>query len=356
MKVPGISSDIINSFDLKVNNSRLSSKELEKIVGISVTKHISPPDKFSIEVYDPEMEIISYENKDNSITEGSLVELYLGNEKDMKRVMLGEVSIICAEFSNNSSPVINIEGYDLFHRFTRGTCYRRFEGSNTDTGKSDSDIVTEIASEAKLRAIVDVTPELERARVQNNVSNYVFLNTLAEINGFYLWVEGEELFFKKERPKKEEIKLEWGENLFEFNARLSTAGLVNSIVVQGWDEIKKERFSYSMDRSTGSLKELSKTGKDQLKLGAGNKSVLELYDARIYSVESAKKYAEKLMEDQESFITASCTTTLNPEIEAGSIVSIKNTGRFSGKYLVEEVTHFIGNRGFKTSFQARKKV
>ena len=65
--------------------------------------------------------------------------------------------------------------------------------------KTDSEIATRIASEARLLAQVDPTAPARRAVVQKNLTDWEFLAHLARRNGFRVWVDEREriLHFRK---------------------------------------------------------------------------------------------------------------------------------------------------------------
>lgn len=55
--------------------------------------------------------------------------------------------------------------------------------------KTDSEIATRQASETGLRAQVDATAPAHRVVVQNNITDWEFLEQLARRNGFRVWVD-----------------------------------------------------------------------------------------------------------------------------------------------------------------------
>ncbi len=55
--------------------------------------------------------------------------------------------------------------------------------------KTDSEIATRLASETGLRAQVDATAPAHRVVVQNNITDWEFLEQLARRNGFRVWVD-----------------------------------------------------------------------------------------------------------------------------------------------------------------------
>ena len=68
--------------------------------------------------------------------------------------------------------------------------------------KTDSEIATRLASETGLRVQVDATAPARRVVVQNNLTDWEFLELLARRNGFRVWVDEPQgtLHFRKTPP------------------------------------------------------------------------------------------------------------------------------------------------------------
>ena len=337
-----------------VNHRHLSNLALKSILEVSVTQYISPPHSFSIKLHDPTLELV--DPKDGVFKEGSRIDIEMGYFSQTQKLIVGEISSISADFANQEAVTVDIDGFDLLHRFSRGTVYRRFEGSNPDNGIPDSDIVSMIAGEMKLKSLVDPTPVRKGVRVQNHISNLSFLEELAKVNGYYLWVEEDNLYFKKEWPKHNTIEFKWGLNLLNFSSRLSTTGLVNEIEVRGWDEKMTESYSVRSKRSNKSSAAFAQTGRTQISLGSGGKSEMVIVDTRIADRKEAQRYAESLMMQQQQIITANGSCIGRPDLRIGTTLVIDGVGRFSGEYSTEEVTHTYGSSGYKTYFKVRKNI
>ena len=58
--------------------------------------------------------------------------------------------------------------------------------------KTDSEIATRIASEARLLARVDATAPARRVVIQRNLTDWEFLVQLAQRNGFRVWMDERE--------------------------------------------------------------------------------------------------------------------------------------------------------------------
>lgn len=350
----GASDNNLPDFKITVNSTPLPQPIAKSVMEIIATEYMSPPNSFSVLINDPKLELI--DPKNGVFTEGSRIEISLGYMNKTRKMLTGEISFVSADFSNAGATSVRLEGFDLLHRLSRGTCYRVFEGPSANSGIPDSQIVSQIASEMKLSPVVDTTPERNEPRVQEHVSNLAFVEELARLSGYYLWAEEDKLFFKNEFPAPNTIDLEWGVNLLNFNPRLSTVGLVNEVEVRGWDMKQKEGITSTAKRSSASLNEFSSTGSKQISEGSGGKSRIVVVDSRISSQEDADAYAKTLISEQQQNITGTGSCIGEPEIRAGTILNMKKVGRFSGEYIVEKVNHTFGSNGYHTQFQVRKKT
>lgn len=339
----------IHNFKISVPNEKISNDIISKVSRVSVNSYLEPPCSFELVFSDNQMSSKGIESIESIFAEGMVIEIGMGYGSSIKTIIKGEISAIEASFSNNEPVKFFVSGFDFMHRLSRGTATRTFHGNNKGTGMADSDIVKQLASEFGISAITETTAQLKKARVQNNISNLSFLKYLAEINGFYIWIENDSLCFKKNRLSNATTVLEWGKNLIEFNARLSIAGLVKTFSFQGWDEMDRKAIKFSEDLTSNCISKLYKHGKDVV-----GQSSITLNASEIYSEEAAQNYTRKIVGDASSIITATGTINGNPDITAGNRIYVNNVGRFSGEYEILEANHVLdGISGYMTSFKAR---
>lgn len=337
------------AFEMKVGGRPLEEEIAKSIMEVSVTEHLNPPSQFRFRLNDPTLKFI--DRKDGRFTEGNLVEISIGYVGNTKKMIVGEISALSADFPSDGPATLGVEGFDSLHAMTRGTIYRKFE-----EGILDSDIASQIAQEMGLKASVVPTLLHEGTRVQDHVTNLRFLEMLAGENGYFLWVDGDTLYFGNERPAPNTITLEWGKTLMSFSPRLSTAGQVNAVEVRGWDRSRKQSISARVERSSQAQAELSESGQRQLARGAGGRSELVIEDTQVSSAQQAEARANRILSaQQEASIDGSGTSVGRPDMRVGTILELRRIGRFSRQYIVEQVTHTVGSGGYTTSFQVVSK-
>ena len=231
-------------------------------------------------------------------------------------------------------------------------------GPGPNDGKADSDVVAEIAQQAGLTPVVNATSQRSRAIMQSNVDDLSFLKELARLNNFYLWVDGASLYFAKQLPDPGHVKLERGKTLMNFTGRLSTAGQVMSAEVRGWDPSQKRKFSATVQRSDTSALLGQRPESSNFAIGSGGKSNRLIIDAAVESPQEAQTCAQSILTEQQQqhLFTGSGVIGRLPG-PAGSAPPLELDGiaRFSGTYVVQQVTHTLGAQGYQTSFEVLNK-
>jgi phage protein D len=341
----------VPTFDLRVGGSPLARDVARSILDVSITEQRDLPGHFSFRLNDPTLRFI--DGVDATFTEGKQIEIILGYVGRVASLIVGEISALSADFPTDGPATLEVEGFDLLHRLHRGTVYRRWGDDAGDQGLADSEIVTRIANEMGLQPSVDPTPPRTEARVQDHQSNLAFVQGLAQENGFALWVEGTTLHFRRTRPPRPGVELEWGKTLSTFSPRLSTVGQVTAVEVRGWDPLQKERVAGRAERAAGS--DVAPAGQEQLDRGAGGRSELVLTNPSITSAADALTAAETILREQEqALITGNGSAVGNPDLRIGTPLTLRGIGRFSGTYEVEQVSHTVGGGGYTTTFQVRR--
>src|SRR5712692_7121765 len=123
---------LVSTFRMTVNYVPLPPPIAKSILELSVTEHLDPPNSFSFRLNDPELILINAQG--GLFTEGSRVELSMGFVNNLEKMIVGEISALTADFPNSGPATLQVDGFDLLHRLTRGTFYRRFEGPTPNSG------------------------------------------------------------------------------------------------------------------------------------------------------------------------------------------------------------------------------
>src|SRR5215467_14437908 len=129
----------VPTFQITVDYVPLNTLIAKSILDVSVTEHLGPPSQFSFSLNDPKLQFIKKQG--GLFTEGKRVEISLGFVGNTRRKIVGEISGLTATFPSSGPATVQVEGFDLLHRLTRGTINRIFGGPNPNSGIPDSQIV-----------------------------------------------------------------------------------------------------------------------------------------------------------------------------------------------------------------------
>jgi uncharacterized protein involved in type VI secretion and phage assembly len=314
----------------------------DRVTQVSITRRIDPPDYFTIELFDPQLDLI--EPPAGPFREGAVVTVEVGFLDGAKIGVTGMVTAVGVEFPPDGSPVIRVDGFDPLHALTRGTSYRVFPGQG-DVGPGAADVVARIATESGLAAATDGGPPRRETPVQDHVSDLAFLRDLAAANGYAIWVEKRVLQFRRERSPAGVVKLARGDDVLSLRLRLTTAGQVARVVVHGWDPVQKQAFTGTAGRES-LAPELSPSP-----TGGANRALVVAH-ADVSSVDEADLLARSIMAEQgRTLVVGDGVAVGRPDLDVGAIVALHGTGRFDrGRYVVTEATHTIGDDGYRTEF------
>jgi uncharacterized protein involved in type VI secretion and phage assembly len=338
----------VPTFEIKVGNHKLETSIAKSIMAINVTEHSSGASSFSFQLNDPSLALI--DEKKGPFTEGTRIEIDLGFVGNTRKMIIGEISAISADLPSSGPAVVEVQGFDYFHRLSRGTVYRQFGGETPDSHLSDSEIVSRIASEMQLQAVVKKARAPASLRIQDNESNLAFLQRLAHLNGYVVKGDSDTIYFGPPQTP-ETIQLKWRKDLVSFSPRLSTAGLVNEVVVRGWDQIRKQRILAKQKRDAIKSLSLSSAGLEQISKGSGGRS-RRVMDVPVSSFLEAEAIAESTLRNQQVTAIAGSGTCLgNPAVRVGAKLELSGIGRFTGSYFVTRVTHTLGEGGYMASFE-----
>jgi phage protein D len=270
--------------------------------------------------------------------------------KDKNEGMLieGEITSIEVNFTEKSEAPIVVRGYDFSHRLHRGRHNRSF------LNKTDSDIVKEIASEAKISiGKIDSSGEPHDYVFQENQTNMEFLRERAAYIGFELFIQDGKLYFRKP-DAKQTLSLEWLKSISKFNTRIASAEQVNEVEVRSWDYQQKK----VMSASAKTEKVTTETGNNKGSNTASKfpvNSKLTVVDRPVFKQKHADQIAQALCDELGGeYVYGDAHGEGNPEIRSGKIVQLNGMGdRFSGKYYITETRHLYSARVYKTDFSVR---
>jgi len=307
-------------------------------------------------VHLPDMAVLEFGNRALRWSEakrfevGQEVRIELG-ERDLKReVFVGEITCLELDINISGTTPLIVRAYDRSHRLHRGRFTRSF------TNVKDSDIAKTIATELSLGADVRETAEVHEYLLQNNQTNWEFLQERAMRLSFELQVRDKTLVFKPPpSTPAEPIDLAWNEELLSFRAKMTTSEQVSEVEVRGWDPLRKKEV-------VGRASQPQHTPEIGERRSGGNVAADAFHhDARvvvarepIYSQVQADGLAQTILNDLGgTFVTAEGMAMGDPRLRLGSEVNVKYVGgQFSGRYVVTEIRHAYEPEGYRIEFKS----
>jgi uncharacterized protein involved in type VI secretion and phage assembly len=181
-----------------------------------------------------------------------------------------------------------------------------------------------------------------------------FLCERAERIGHGVYVEDGTLNFRQAPETEPQVPVvEWGIDLLEFEARLTTAQQVTGVIVRGWDpKTKKEIIGQATTPQDTPQVGEQRAGGQAAKRAFNIDSKEIVVDRPVATQSEADTLAQSICDEiGNAFIQAEGTCYGNPAVHAGAVVELKGVGqRFSGRYRITHVVHRYDDRGYTTQF------
>jgi phage protein D/phage baseplate assembly protein gpV len=338
---------LLSHMFIRVGGTDLEPALMDDLLRIVVDSNLHLPDMFVIRVHDEQLRWIDQ----GPFELGAEVEIGTRPEEggSEEKLIVGEITALEPEFERGTQAILTVRGYDRSHRLHRGTRSRAF------TQVTDSDLATQIAQQAGLRADVDATSQVYEHVLQDNQTDMAFLRSRAERIGYQVYTRERTLYFKSPGGDAggSALQLEWGNQLQVFRPRLALAEQVDELVVKGWDPKSKTEITGSATRSQASPEIGESRSGAQLAstaFGSGRRIVV---NRPVTSQAEADAVAQALYDEcTGSFIEAQGVCYGTPGLKAGVTVELTSLGqKFSGSYFVTSATHlYSANGDYTTEF------
>jgi len=332
------------AFAVSLDGKKLQPEEAAAVLGIRVYQTRSGSSAFELVVSDPDLK---WQEKP-TFTECKEVKIELGVPGKLKKVFDGEVTAWRTELERAGPTVLVLRGLDRSHRLMRA------HKTKTYANASPIDCAKQIASQYGLTAKTreGQPAPVKMFRFQANQTDFDFLSSMAELEGYMFWVDGTELHFERpELSSTDDCEFSFGEDLKTFLPVANFRKPANSVEVGGWDTTGKAEITGKAKKGD----ELwtvpgGKAGADVSKF-TSTKTALAVVESQVGTQEHADTvakavYTRRAME----FITAEVEIQGNPTVKPGAMVNLKKVGAYSGHYFVTEANHFYDGAGYNCIF------
>lgn len=342
--VSAVEQRVIPQVCVKVDNRDVPRGMLDDLTRAFVDSSVHLPDTASLEFGNANLS----RSEEETFKVGQELRIELG-EQDVKReVFVGEITSIELDLDMSGGTPLLIRAYDRAHRLHRGRFSRSF------TNVKDSDIAGKIADELSFSKDIQATREVHEYVLQNNQTNWEFLQERAARLGFELQVRDKALVFRPPPSTPAEgVDLAWGGELLSFRATMTTSEQVNEVEVRGWDPLNKREVVGRATRPAGTPEiGESRTGGQVASAAFRRDARMMVAREPIYSQAQADALAQVVLDElANTFVVAEGVAMGNPRLRLGSEVNIQSVGRqFTGRYTVTEVRHMYEPEAYRIAF------
>jgi uncharacterized protein len=339
---------------LRINGSELPQEAKADLISVTVMEDVDATGMFSFRLACYKSTNMEVEWLDSDLfKEGNDVQIEMGYRDKLERLFDGEITALEPDFPFGGPPMLTVRGYDRRHRLMGKRKTRTF------LKMKDSDIANQIAADWSLKPEVTDTKVVLEYVLQNNRTDYLFLQERARRIDYELVVTERSLLF---RPRKNQgsatLTLRREAELLDFSIRLSTVGQVEEVLVQGWNPKTKEEFVARAGTGDVQLMSGSASGPATARRAFGGTGGTNVR-VPVQSQSEADQIAKgKMKEMAMGYLEGEGTCIGVTSLRAGSLVQIEGIGRrFSGPYYVISTEHsYKPAVGYRTAFTVRRNA
>lgn len=344
---------LVPAFRMEVNGTALPADAAAELIEVTVHQELGVPAMCTVRLVNWDMNQLMVTWSDASLFDlGGVVTIQLGYVDNLSTVFSGEITGLEPEFCANEVPQVVVRAYDRGHRLLRGRKTRSY------LKVKDSDIASQVASEAGLTGQTDDTGiELEYV-LQHNQTDLEFLQARAAPIGYEVVVDDKTLHFRKHQTQTQAVfTLSRDDDLLEFYPRLSTLTQVNTVKVQGWSPKEKASVVGQATVSAVTTTMNGNTSGPAAANSAFGQAPAAIVDRPVFSQgEAAGIAAAQVNEVALGYVSGDGVCMGTTLLKAGVIIDLLGLGdRFSGSYYVASATHtYSPRRGYRTAFTVRR--
>lgn len=331
---------------IKINGTAISEDMMGNLMDVSVEQSLYLPSMATVRLYSPYLQW--FDSSELSIS--SSLEIAMGAVNSVTTVFKGEITALEFDASPAGMPIVAIQGYDKLHRLHRGRKTKVY------TQVTDSDIFSQILSDASLSGTPDSTSQVFDYVLQNNETDWEFLQRRANRIGMEILFDhsaGQAKIRKRPSSSDASATVNWGVELVDLKVRLTGHNQVSGVTVRGWDPKQKAAIvgtssSSDFNPSLG----YSKTGSSATS-SFGSATMISVFRDVVDQTE-AESMANAIYESMTGqFIQAEGECFGDPTITVGSSLEVKNVAtNYSGKYYLTTCIHHFSSRGYFVRFES----
>ena len=341
---PAATTPLLAGADVKVDGTALDPTAVAQVLEIRVDQHLRLPERCSIRLADPELDLID----GGTFTLGATLDVSFTGPAGSSpaSVFSGEIASLEPEFDHHEA-VLVVRGYDRSHRLHRTRKTAAYQQM------SYSAIAQRVAGANGLTGSVQSTGAAPAFVQQSNETDWEFLWRLADEVGYDVRVDGRKLEFRPAgtiAAGGAPVTVTWGATLLAFRPRATAVQQVESVTVRGWDPATKQPIEATKTPAPSGADIGLERATAASALGGGTAVVA---DRPIRTSGEANALAASVADRLgETFVEAEGTAVGDPALKAGAKVEVEGVGSsFGGTYTLSAATHLLrSGRGYETRF------
>lgn len=353
MPVPELSHPLVPNFEVLINGTELDALARGHVRKITVDHSTELPSMFTLEMVDSIglNQVNTWIDDQDLFTLGNSIDVQLGYPDKVETLIQGEITGIEPEFRSGQTK-LTVRGYDGRHRLQRGRQTRTF------LQQKDSDIASQIASEAGLTPQVEDSGTVHDYVFQPNQTDFDFLQERARLINYEVVVEEKKLLFRPvDNAQSEIMTLSLADILLAFYPRLVSGGQVSEVTVRSWSPKDKKELVGSAKVGDEASTMGGQSSGGALSEAAFGAAVELISDLPVLSQSEADQIAKAQLNGLSlKLITGEGICLGRTDLRSGIVIKIDGVGeRFSGQYYVTSAIHYFEpQRGYRTHFTVRR--
>lgn len=283
----------------------------------------------------------------STIAPGKNLIIKLGYVDKKSQLFEGIITGYSIEYSSNGGPVVTVTAMD------RSMLMMKTSRSKVWKDVKDSDVVRMIAAEYGLKADVDALTIKKATIEQIGISDFHFVQTLAQDNDYRFHVTGSKLHFRKRDTSGTPIvELKYGFSLIDFTFTVDITGQASEVKVRGFDTKTK----MPIEGTSSSITAISgvKSGPSLARALSARK--IDTIYTQVASQDEANHLAKSMLNKMSrDLIRGQGTCTGFPEMLPGELVAISGLGSSSmdRSLMVTRAVHRVdASGGYTVQFEA----
>lgn len=336
-----IKSGGIVTFSVKVGGSVIPDETL--VYSIHIEKGINRIPLARICVLDGDASTGTFKaSSSDTFVPGNKVVIEAGYDSTNKSIFSGIITKQSIRIDNSIGSILEIECRDEAVKMIVG------RKNLTYSKKKDSDIISSIIGNyGGLSADVSATPTTWPEQVQYYTTDWDYILARAEANGFVVnTIDGKVTVGKPDADSSSVLEIEYGNNLFEFNAELNSVNQLGSAKANSWDYKTQKMINGESSNSNAgpgnlSSKKLSEVvGLSDYDLRTG---------ANLEAADLTNWAKAQLVKSSFAKIRGEVKFQGNNIVDTGKYITLAGLGdRFNGDHLVSGIVHDISEGNWMT--------